>query len=289
MNELQPENPYEGDEIPNDGAGEDAFCDSLQIYLEEIGRIPLLTQEEETLLAAKVMAGDSDAKSRLIEANLRLVVSVAKGFRGQRMEFADLIQAGNLGLINAADKFDPARGTRFSTYATWWIRHFIVRCIVTQSRTIRIPEHLFESVDKILRTSRRLMETLGRDPTEAELAEALNMTVENVRKLLLLAREPLSLDAPGGDEEDDPLANIIPAETGDPAELTEARMMARHVRELLPALTPQERQVLDLRYGLRDGRPRSLESVGKEFRLTRERIRQIENKALQKLKALLDA
>ena len=289
MNELQPENPYEGDEIPADGAGEDAFCDSLQIYLEEIGRIPLLTQEEETLLAAKVMAGDSDAKSRLIEANLRLVVSVAKGFRGQRMEFADLIQAGNLGLMNAADKFDPARGTRFSTYATWWIRHSIVRCIVTQSRTIRIPEHLFESVDKILRTSRRLMETLGRDPTEAELAEALNMTVENVRKLLLLAREPLSLDAPGGDEEDDPLANIIPAETGDPAELTEARMMARHVRELLPALTPQERQVLDLRYGLRDGRPRSLESVGKEFRLTRERIRQIENKALQKLKALLDA
>ncbi len=178
MNELQPENPYEGDEIPTDGAGEDAFCDSLQIYLEEIGRIPLLTQEEETLLAAKVMAGDSDAKSRLIEANLRLVVSVAKGFRGQRMEFADLIQAGNLGLMNAADKFDPARGTRFSTYATWWIRHFIVRCIVTQSRTIRIPEHLFESVDKILRTSRRLMETLGRDPTEAELAEALNMTVE---------------------------------------------------------------------------------------------------------------
>ena len=289
MNELQPENPYEGDEIPTDEAGEDAFCDSLQIYLEEIGRIPLLTQEEETLLAAKVMAGDSDAKSRLIEANLRLVVSVAKGFRGQRMEFADLIQAGNLGLINAADKFDPARGTRFSTYATWWIRHFIVRCIVTQSRTIRIPEHLFESVDKILRTSRRLMETLGRDPTEAELAEALNMTVENVRKLLLLAREPLSLDAPGGDEEDDPLANIIPAETGDPAELTEARMMARQVRELLPALTPQERQVLDLRYGLRDGRPRSLESVGKELRLTRERIRQIENKALQKLKALLDA
>ncbi|MBQ6317574.1 MAG: sigma-70 family RNA polymerase sigma factor [Oscillospiraceae bacterium] len=289
MNELQPENPYEGDEIPADGAGEDAFCDSLQIYLEEIGRIPLLTQEEETLLAAKVMAGDSDAKSRLIEANLRLVVSVAKGFRGQRMEFADLIQAGNLGLMNAADKFDPARGTRFSTYATWWIRHSIVRCIVTQSRTIRIPEHLFESVDKILRTSRRLMETLGRDPTEAELAEALNMTVENVRKLLLLAREPLSLDAPGGDEEDDPLANIIPAETGDPAELTEARMMARQVRELLPALTPQERQVLDLRYGLRDGRPRSLESVGKEFRLTRERIRQIENKALQKLKALLDA
>ena len=289
MNELQPENPYEGDEIPADGAGEDAFCDSLQIYLEEIGRIPLLTQEEETLLAAKVMAGDSDAKSRLIEANLRLVVSVAKGFRGQRMEFADLIQAGNLGLMNAADKFDPARGTRFSTYATWWIRHSIVRCIVTQSRTIRIPEHLFESVDKILRTSRRLMETLGRDPTEAELAEALNMTVENVRKLLLLAREPLSLDAPGGDEEDDPLANIIPAETGDPAELTEARMMARQVRELLPALTPQERQVLDLRYGLRDGRPRSLESVGKELRLTRERIRQIENKALQKLKALLDA
>ena len=289
MNELQPENPYEGDEIPADGAGEDAFCDSLQIYLEEIGRIPLLTQEEETLLAAKVRAGDSNAKSRLIEANLRLVVSVAKGFRGQRMEFSDLIQAGNLGLINAADKFDPARGTRFSTYATWWIRHFIVRCIVTQSRTIRIPEHLFESVDKFLRTSRRLMETLGRDPTEAELAEALNMTVENVRKLLLLAREPLSLDAPGGDEEDDPLANIIPAETGDPAELTEARMMARHVRELLPALTPQERQVLDLRYGLRDGRPRSLESVGKEFRLTRERIRQIENKALQKLKALLDA
>ena len=289
MNELQPENPYEGDEIPADGAGEDAFCDSLQIYLEEIGRIPLLTQEEETLLAAKVRAGDSDAKSRLIEANLRLVVSVAKGFRGQRMEFADLIQAGNLGLMNAADKFDPARGTRFSTYATWWIRHSIVRCIVTQSRTIRIPEHLFESVDKILRTSRRLMETLGRDPTEAELAEALNMTVENVRKLLLLAREPLSLDAPGGDEEDDPLANIIPAETGDPAELTEARMMARQVRELLPALTPQERQVLDLRYGLRDGRPRSLESVGKELRLTRERIRQIENKALQKLKALLDA
>ena len=289
MNELQPENPYEGDEIPADGAGEDAFCDSLQIYLEEIGRIPLLTQEEETLLAAKVMAGDSDAKSRLIEANLRLVVSVAKGFRGQRMEFADLIQAGNLGLINAADKFDPARGTRFSTYATWWIRQSIVRCIVTQSRTIRIPEHLFESVDKILRTSRRLMETLGRDPTEAELAEALNMTVENVRKLLLLAREPLSLDAPGGDEEDDPLANIIPAETGDPAELTEARMMARHVRELLAALTPQERRVMDLRYGLRDGRPRSLESVGKELRLTRERIRQIENKALQKLKALLDA
>lgn len=289
MNELQPENPFEGDEIPADGAGEDAFCDSLQIYLEEIGRIPLLTQEEETLLAAKVRAGDSDAKSRLIEANLRLVVSVAKGFRGQRMEFADLIQAGNLGLMNAADKFDPARGTRFSTYATWWIRHSIVRCIVTQSRTIRIPEHLFESVDKILRTSRRLMETLGRDPTEAELAEALNMTVENVRKLLLLAREPLSLDAPGGDEEDDPLANIIPAETGDPAELTEARMMARQVRELLPALTPQERQVLDLRYGLRDGRPRSLESVGKELRLTRERIRQIENKALQKLKALLDA
>ena len=289
MNELQPENPYEGDEIPADGTGEDAFCDSLQIYLEEIGRIPLLTQEEETLLAAKVRAGDSNAKSRLIEANLRLVVSVAKGFRGQRMEFADLIQAGNLGLMNAADKFDPARGTRFSTYATWWIRHSIVRCIVTQSRTIRIPEHLFESVDKILRTSRRLMETLGRDPTEAELAEALNMTVENVRKLLLLAREPLSLDAPGGDEEDDPLANIIPAETGDPAELTEARMMARQVKELLPALTPQERQVLDLRYGLRDGRPRSLESVGKEFRLTRERIRQIENKALQKLKALLDA
>ena len=289
MNELQPENPYEGDEIPTNGAGEDAFRDSLQIYLEEIGRIPLLTQEEETLLAAKVRAGDSNAKSRLIEANLRLVISVAKGFRGQRMEFADLIQAGNLGLMNAADKFDPARGTRFSTYATWWIRHFIVRCIVTQSWTIRIPEHLFESVDKVLRTSRRLMETLGRDPTEAELAEALNMTVENVRKLLLLAREPLSLDAPGGDEEDDPLANIIPAETGDPAELTEARMMARHVRELLPALTPQERQVLDLRYGLRDGRPRSLESVGKEFRLTRERIRQIENKALQKLKALLDA
>ena len=285
----EPENLNDVEEVTAEELTElyDSFAsdDPVRMYLKEIGRYALLTPEEEVELAERMQAGDEDAKCRMIEANLRLVVAIAKRYSGRGLQFLDLIQEGNLGLMKAVDKFDHTKGYKFSTYATWWIRQSITRAIADQARTIRIPVHMVETINKVIRTSRELLQKLGHDPSADEIAEELNMPVEKVREILKIAQEPVSLETPIGEEEDSHLGDFIPAEeASDPADLASAVLMKEQIQKALNTLTPREKRVLELRYGLKDGRSRTLEEVGQEFHVTRERIRQIESKALRKLR-----
>lgn len=259
--------------------------DHVKMYLKEIGKVDLLDAEEEISLAKRMSEGDEEAKKRLAEANLRLVVSIAKRYVGRGMLFLDLIQEGNLGLIKAVDKFDYSKGYKFSTYATWWIRQAITRAIADQARTIRIPVHMVETINKLVRISRQLVQELGREPTTEELAKELNLSVEKVREISKISQEPVSLETPIGEEEDSHLGDFIPDDDAPaPSEVASFVMLKEQLDDVLKTLTPREAKVLRLRFGLEDGRPRTLEEVGKEFDVTRERIRQIEAKALRKLR-----
>ena len=259
--------------------------DPVRMYLKEIGKVPLLNAEEEIELAKQMELGDDNAKKRLAEANLRLVVSIAKRYVGRGMLFLDLIQEGNLGLIKAVDKFDYKKGYKFSTYATWWIRQAITRAIADQARTIRIPVHMVETINKLMRVSRQLVQDLGREPLPEEIAQRLDMPVDRVREILKIAQEPVSLETPIGEEEDSHLGDFIQDDNVPvPAEAATYTMLKEQIVEVLTTLTEREQKVLRLRFGLDDGRPRTLEEVGKEFNVTRERIRQIEAKALRKLR-----
>ena len=262
-----------------------AIDDPVRMYLKEIGKIPLLTPEEEIELAKRIEQGDEEAKKRLAEANLRLVVSIAKRYVGRGMLFLDLIQEGNLGLLKAVEKFDYRKGYKFSTYATWWIRQAITRAIADQARTIRIPVHMVETINKLVRVSRQLLQEKGREPTPEEIAKEMNMPVEKVREILKIAQEPVSLETPIGEEEDSHLGDFIPDDDAlAPSEAAAYSMLKEQLLEVLDSLNERERKVLKLRFGLEDGRARTLEEVGKEFNVTRERIRQIEAKALRKLR-----
>ncbi len=259
--------------------------DPVRMYLKEIGKVPLLSADKELELACKMASGDTMAKQQLVEANLRLVVSIAKRYVNRGMFFLDLIQEGNLGLMRAVEKFDYNKGYKFSTYATWWIRQAITRAIADQARTIRIPVHMVETINKVLRVSRQLLQDLGRDATADEIAEEINMPVEKVREILKIAQEPVSLEMPIGEEEDSHLGDFIADDnTPAPADAASYTMLREQLLEVLHTLTPREENVLKLRFGLEDGRPRTLEEVGKAFDITRERIRQIEAKALRKLR-----
>ena len=259
--------------------------DSVKMYLKDIGRFPLLTAEEELLYAKAMSEGDAKAKERLINANLRLVVSIAKRYVGRGMAFLDLIQEGNLGLMKAVDKFDYTKGFKFSTYATWWIRQAITRSIADQARTIRIPVHMVETINKLIKVSRSLLQTLGREPTSEEIAEAMGISEARVIEIQKIAQDPVSLETPIGEEDDSHLGDFIEDTSATaPIDAAEANMLKEQVNEILGTLAPREAMVLILRYGLRDGRPRTLEEVGKVFNVTRERIRQIEAKALRRLK-----
>lgn len=259
--------------------------DPVRMYLKEIGKIPLLSPERETYLAEQIALGNKTAKDELIEANLRLVVSIAKRHVGKGMYFLDLIQEGNLGLIKAVEKFDYSKGYKFSTYATWWIRQAITRAIADQARTIRIPVHMVETIHKVSRTARQLLQELGREPTTDEIAARLEITPEKVREIMKIAQDPVSLETPIGEEEDSHLGDFV--EDNDspaPSDSASYSLLREQLNNVLKTLTSREEQVIKLRYGLEDGRPRTLEEVGKEFNITRERIRQIEAKALRKLK-----
>lgn len=259
--------------------------DHVRIYLKEIGKVDLLSPEEEIDLAQRMAQGDEVAKMRLAEANLRLVVSIAKRYVGRGMLFLDLIQEGNLGLIKAVEKFDHTKGYKFSTYATWWIRQAITRAIADQARTIRIPVHMVETINKVIRVSRQLLQELGHDPSPEEIAEEMNMPVGRVRDILKIAQEPVSLETPIGEEEDSHLGDFIPDEDAqEPAEVASFTLLREQLVDVLGTLTPREEKVLKLRFGIEDGRTRTLEEVGREFNVTRERIRQIEAKALRKLR-----
>ena len=259
--------------------------DPVRMYLKEIGKVPFLSAEEEIELAKRMAEGDEDAKKRLAEANLRLVVSIAKRYVGRGMLFLDLIQEGNLGLIKAVEKFDYQKGFKFSTYATWWIRQAITRAIADQARTIRIPVHMVETINKLIRVSRQLLQELGREPLPEEIAEELDMPVERVREILKISQEPVSLETPIGEEEDSHLGDFIQDDNVPvPAEAAAATLLKEQLGEVLDTLTDREQKVLRLRFGMNDGRARTLEEVGKEFDVTRERIRQIEAKALRKLR-----
>ena len=259
--------------------------DPVRMYLKEIGKVPLLTADEEVDLAKRMADGDEDAKKRLAEANLRLVVSIAKRYVGRGMLFLDLIQEGNLGLIKAVEKFDYHKGFKFSTYATWWIRQAITRAIADQARTIRIPVHMVETINKLIRVSRQLLQELGREPTPEEIAAELDMPVERVREILKISQEPVSLETPIGEEEDSHLGDFIQDDNVPvPAEAAAQTLLKEQLDEVLDTLTEREQKVLRLRFGMDDGRARTLEEVGKEFDVTRERIRQIEAKALRKLR-----
>ena len=272
------------EDVPAD-AKNIAIDDPVKVYLKEIGRVPLLTSEEEIELAIRISENDQEAKRRLSEANLRLVVSIAKRYVGRGMQFLDLIQEGNLGLIKAVDKFDYTKGFKFSTYATWWIRQAITRAIADQARTIRIPVHMVETINKVKKTNSQLLHENGRDPTAEEIAEKLDMPVEKVREILRVAQEPVSLETPIGEEEDSHLGDFIPDDDAQaPVDAASMALMREQLAEVLKTLTPREARVLSLRYGLEDGNPKTLEEVGKEFNVTRERIRQIEAKALRKLR-----
>ena len=280
----------EGGEEYDDALNTDgiAIDDPVKVYLKEIGRVPLLTPEEEIDLALKIQAGGPDgekAKQRLSEANLRLVVSIAKRYVGRGMLFLDLIQEGNLGLIKAVEKFDHTKGFKFSTYATWWIRQAITRAIADQARTIRIPVHMVETINKVKKVSSQLLHEMGHDPSAEEIAERLEMPVDKVREIMRVAQEPVSLETPIGEEEDSHLGDFIPDDDAPiPAEAASQTLLKEQLADVLKTLTPREEKVLRLRFGLEDGRPRTLEEVGKEFNVTRERIRQIEAKALRKLR-----
>ncbi len=282
-------------EVEKFGAGENmerileqeglAIDDPVRLYLKEIGRVPLLSAEKERELAERMMAGDEEAKTELVEANLRLVVSIAKRYVGRGMFFLDLIQEGNLGLMKAVDKFDHNKGFKFSTYATWWIRQAITRAIADQARTIRIPGHMVETIHKVSRYSRQMQQELGREATAEEIGEKMGMSAEKVREIMKIAQDPVSLETPIGEEEDSHLGDFIPDDdTPSPAEATSTNILREELEKQLHTLTPREEHVIKLRFGLYDGRTRTLEEVGKEFDITRERIRQIEAKALRKLR-----
>lgn len=259
--------------------------DPVRMYLKEIGKVPLLSAEEEIKLAKRIEEDDPEAKKRLAEANLRLVVSIAKRYVGRGMQFLDLIQEGNLGLLKAVEKFDYRKGYKFSTYATWWIRQAITRAIADQARTIRIPVHMVETINKLIRVSRQLLQELGREPVAEEIAAEMKMDVDKVREIMKIAQEPVSLETPIGEEEDSHLGDFIPDDDAPaPAEAAAYTMLKEQLMDVLDTLTPREEKVLRLRFGLDDGRARTLEEVGKEFKVTRERIRQIEAKALRKLR-----
>ncbi|MBO5859169.1 MAG: RNA polymerase sigma factor RpoD [Clostridia bacterium] len=270
------------------GSGDDRggnVDDPVKVYLKEIGRVPLLTPEEEIELAIRISDDDKQAKQRLAEANLRLVVSIAKRYVGRGMQFLDLIQEGNLGLIKAVDKFDYTKGFKFSTYATWWIRQAITRAIADQARTIRIPVHMVETINKVKKTNSQLLHKNGRDPTAEEIAAELDMPVDKVREILRVAQEPVSLETPIGEEEDSHLGDFIPDDDAPaPADAASMLLLKEQLNDVLRTLTPREAKVLALRFGLEDGHPHTLEEVGSEFGVTRERIRQIEAKALRKLR-----
>ncbi len=259
--------------------------DPVRMYLKEIGKVPLLSSDEEIELAARMCQGNEAAKMRLAEANLRLVVSIAKRYVGRGMLFLDLIQEGNLGLIKAVEKFDHTKGYKFSTYATWWIRQAITRAIADQARTIRIPVHMVETINKVIRVSRQLLQELGHDPSPEEIAAEMNMSVDKVREIMKIAQEPVSLETPIGEEEDSHLGDFIPDEdASEPAEAASFTLLKEQLVDVLGTLTLREEKVLKLRFGIEDGRTRTLEEVGREFNVTRERIRQIEAKALRKLR-----
>nr|WP_255228343.1 RNA polymerase sigma factor RpoD [Lutispora saccharofermentans] len=259
--------------------------DPVRMYLKEIGKVPLLSPDEEIELAKRMKEGDAEAKKKLTEANLRLVVSIAKRYVGRGMLFLDLIQEGNLGLIKAVEKFDYVKGFKFSTYATWWIRQAITRAIADQARTIRIPVHMVETINKLIRVSRQLLQELGRDPLPEEIAQEMGLSEDKVREIMKIAQEPVSLETPIGEEEDSHLGDFIPDDdVPAPAEAAAFTLLKEQLMEVLDTLTPREEKVLRLRFGLDDGRARTLEEVGKEFNVTRERIRQIEAKALRKLR-----
>ncbi len=259
--------------------------DPIRLYLKEIGSVPLLTSEEETELAIRILNGDEEAKQKLSEANLRLVVSIAKRYLGRGMQFLDLIQEGNLGLVKAVDKFDHTKGFKFSTYATWWIRQSITRAIADQARTIRIPVHMVETINKVKKASSQLLHETGREPSAEEIAERLNMAPSKVREIMQVAQEPVSLETPIGEEEDSHLGDFIPdTDAPAPQDAASSTLLKEQLTAVLGTLTPREAKVLRLRFGLDDGRARTLEEVGEEFKVTRERIRQIEAKALRKLR-----
>jgi RNA polymerase primary sigma factor len=287
IEELQEIEELADDEIVEPDALADTFNvdDPVRMYLKEIGRVNLLTPEEEVALAQKMREGDEQAKQRMSEANLRLVVSIAKRYVGRGMLFLDLIQEGNLGLIKAVEKFDHTKGYKFSTYATWWIRQAITRAIADQARTIRIPVHMVETINKVMRISRQLLQELGHDPSPEEISADMGMPVDKVREILKIAQEPVSLETPIGEEEDSHLGDFIPDEDASaPAEAASFTLLKEQLAEVLKTLTPREEKVLRLRFGVEDGRSRTLEEVGREFNVTRERIRQIEAKALRKLR-----
>ena len=274
-------------ELADTDALMDSFStdDPVRMYLKESGKVPLLTPEEEVELAKQMSLGDENAKHRMTEANLRLVVSIAKRYVGRGMLFLDLIQEGNLGLIKAVEKFDYTKGYKFSTYATWWIRQAITRAIADQARTIRIPVHMVETINKTIRVSRQLLQELGHDPSAEEIAKEMDMPVDKVRDILKIAQEPVSLETPIGEEEDSHLGDFIPDEdASEPSEAASFSLLREQLEEVLDTLAPREKRVLELRFGIVDGRTRTLEGVGKEFNVTRERIRQIEAKALRKLR-----
>ena len=287
LDELEEIDEVTEEEIAEADSMADSYStdDPVRMYLKEIGKVSLLTQEEEIELAARMSQGDEEAKRRMAEANLRLVVSIAKRYVGRGMLFLDLIQEGNLGLIKAVEKFDYTKGYKFSTYATWWIRQAITRAIADQARTIRIPVHMVETINKVIRVSRQLLQELGHDPSAEEIAAEMNIPVEKVRDILKIAQEPVSLETPIGEEEDSHLGDFIPDEDAPaPSDVASHTMLKEQLAEVLKTLTPREEKVLRLRFGLEDGRSRTLEEVGKEFNVTRERIRQIEAKALRKLR-----
>ena len=287
-----PEDLDDIEEIPEEELADSAALmeglsidDHVRIYLKEIGKVDLLSPEEEIELADRMAQGDEKAKVRLAEANLRLVVSIAKRYVGRGMLFLDLIQEGNLGLIKAVEKFDHTKGYKFSTYATWWRRQAITRAIADQARTIRIPVHMVETINKVIRVSRQLLQELGHDPSPEEIAQEMQIPVHRVRDILKIAQEPVSLETPIGEEEDSHLGDFIPAEDAqEPAEAASFALLREQLVDVLATLTPREEKVLKLRFGIEDGRTRTLEEVGREFNVTRERIRQIEAKALRKLR-----
>ncbi|MBQ3262728.1 MAG: RNA polymerase sigma factor RpoD [Oscillospiraceae bacterium] len=287
LEEIQEIEEITEEELADTDAMADTFStdDPVRMYLKEIGKVPLLSPEEERDLAMKMAEGDEDAKRRMAEANLRLVVSIAKRYVGRGMLFLDLIQEGNLGLIKAVEKFDYEKGYKFSTYATWWIRQAITRAIADQARTIRIPVHMVETINKVIRVSRQLLQELGHDPSPEEIAAEMGMSVDKVRDILKIAQEPVSLETPIGEEEDSHLGDFIQDEdASEPSEAASLTLLKEQLAEVLDTLTPREKKVLELRFGMIDGRTRTLEEVGKEFNVTRERIRQIEAKALRKLR-----
>ena len=287
LDELEEIDEVTEEEIAEADSMVDSYStdDPVRMYLKEIGKVSLLTQEEEIELAVRMSQGDEEAKRRMAEANLRLVVSIAKRYVGRGMLFLDLIQEGNLGLIKAVEKFDYTKGYKFSTYATWWIRQAITRAIADQARTIRIPVHMVETINKVIRVSRQLLQELGHDPSAEEIAAEMNIPVEKVRDILKIAQEPVSLETPIGEEEDSHLGDFIPDEdASEPSEAASFSLLKEQLMSVLATLTPREEKVLRLRFGIEDGRPRTLEEVGKEFNVTRERIRQIEAKALRKLR-----